>query len=197
MMQIMADQATEAFLKSMTVGFEQWHDGIGYDLAALGRVPEGEREFVETWLVEHLHQKGDWRDVEALVVLGTPRALAEVRTAREHANPEVRKYVVQYLLSEEPEGAANLEDDVVRAIEGGAIEMAEQHQTPRVKQALLTLARDSDATTRVNAAAMLMYVCDLADDPFDWDQRPFFLRFGEDEAERTVAWMELKEKTGL
>jgi hypothetical protein len=91
-----------------------------------------------------------------------------------------------------------LEDDIVRAVERGALDLAESHPTPRVKRALLDCARLADPTTRVNAAAMLMYLCGKAEEAFDWNQRPFFLRFGtEDNQELRAAWMELRERTGV
>ena len=37
-----------------------------------------------------------------------------------------------------------------------------------------------------------------APEPFDWSQRPFFLRFGEDNSEEVAAaWEELRRRTGL
>ena len=86
----------------------------------------------------------------------------------------------------------------MRAVQEGAIDLARSHPTPRVKRALLDCARLTDPTTRVNAAAMLMYLCGKAEEPFDWNQRPFFLRFGTaDNQELRVAWTELRERTGV
>ena len=87
----------------------------------------------------------------------------------------------------------------MHAVERGALDLAERHPTPRVKRALLDCARLSDnRVTRVNAAALLMYLCGLADEPFDWKQRPFFLRFGTgDGNDLRPAWNELRRRTGL
>ena len=53
-------------------------------------------------------------------------------------------------------------------------------------------------TTRVHAAALLMYLCGKTDEPFDWNQRPFFLRFAsEDNQELRAAWTELRERAGI
>jgi hypothetical protein len=83
-------------------------------------------------------------------------------------------------------------------VEHGALDLAQSNPTPRVKRALLDCARLTDATTRVNAAALLMYLSGKADSPFDWSLRPFFLRFAtEDNQELRHAWMELRERTGI
>ena len=79
-----------------------------------------------------------------------------------------------------------------------AIDLAEECPTPAVKQALLDCSRKGNSTARVNAAAMLLYLCGQSEEPFDWEQRPFFLRFGsDDDAEVQAAWSELRQRTGL
>jgi len=185
------------FLKSMTIGLEEWREGTGYDLSALNEMTPDERAAIERKLIEHLADPGDWRDVEALAALATPTALAAVEKARKHPDSEVREHAIEHVLEKNPKDP-KIEADVVRAVKKGNIELAEQCPTPRVKRALLDCARTADATTRVNAAALLMYLCGQATEPFDWKQRPFFLRFGEeDPKERRAALKELREKTGL
>jgi hypothetical protein len=188
----------QRFLESMKIGYVEWHDGIGYDLEALAGMTQEERGSVETLLIARLAGEADWRDVEALYALGTPGAAACLRVAARHRNPEVRNRALAILAEDRPEAAAELEDDIVRAVERGLLDLAESHPTPRVKRALLDCARLAEPTTRVHAAAMLMYLCGKADEPFDWDQRPFFLRFAsEDNQELRAAWTELRDRTGL
>src|SRR5262245_1549882 len=185
------------FLKSMFVGLEEWREGTGYDLDALNEMTPAERVSIEAKLIEHLADPGDWRDVEALAALGTPNALSAVEKARKHRDRDVRNWAIEHGL-ENASDNNGLENDVVRAVRQGAIELAEQCPTPRVKRALLDCARTADATTRVNAAALLMYLCGQAAERFDWSRRPFFLRFGEDDPkERRSALQELRKKTGL
>jgi hypothetical protein len=183
----------------MIVGYEQWHDGDGYGLEALAALSPEERGSAETVLIAHLATKADWRDVEALASLGTAGAMAAVKAATKHGNREVRDHALEIMAAAGPEQAGpGLEEDIVRAVERGALDLAESHPTPRVKRALLDCARLADPTTRVNAAAMLMYLCGKAEEAFDWNQRPFFLRFGtEDNQELRAAWMELRERTGV
>jgi hypothetical protein len=189
----------QRFLDSMIVGYEQWHDGDGYGLEALAALSPEERGSAETVLIAHLATKADWRDVEALASLGTAGAMAAVKAATKHGNREVRDHALEIMAAAGPEQAGpGLEEDIVRAVERGALDLAESHPTPRVKRALLDCARLADPTTRVNAAAMLMYLCGKAEEAFDWNQRPFFLRFGtEDNQELRAAWMELRERTGV
>ncbi len=188
----------QRFLESLEIGFEEWHDGIGYACEALAGLPPEERAAVETLLVARLTASGTWRDVEALEALGTPGAKEALRGAARHRCPEVRNRALEVLLRAEPQSYADLEEEVVRAVRKGALDLAQSHPTTRVRRALLDCARLADPVTRVNAAAMLLYICGKADEPFDWNQRPFFLRFStEEKGDLLAAWHELRERTGL
>jgi hypothetical protein len=190
----------ERFIESMHIGFEQWHDGTGYDLSALAAMTIEERGDVEAILISHLSgNDGDWRDVEALSAMATPNASAAVKGAAKHRNLEVRNYALGLLAKAEPLSAGEMEDEIVRAVERGALDLAQSHPTPRIKRAVLDCARLANApATRVNAAALLMYLCGKAEEPFDWNQRPFFLRFATmDNQELRAAWVELRERTGI
>src|SRR5438105_1059993 len=61
-------------MASMKLTYEQWHDGIGYDLEALAQLTDHEKQEVEELLESRSDL--DWRDIEALDHLGTPGALA-------------------------------------------------------------------------------------------------------------------------
>ena len=64
--------AVRQFRDSMQIDYWKWHDGVGYDLGALRQASASERNEIEAILLD----RGalDWRDVEALAVLDTPRA---------------------------------------------------------------------------------------------------------------------------
>ena len=64
--------ALERFAASMAIGYDEWHDGIGYDLTALAEASQAERGAIESLLLPRAEQ--DWRDVEALAALDTPAA---------------------------------------------------------------------------------------------------------------------------
>jgi len=132
--------AFKRFRDSMNIGYEQWHDGIGYDLEAIDALNESERQSVETILTPRA--ESDWRDLEALERLGTPRALEAIRQARYSHKPEIRIHAMRY-------GPAPSEADWEQAILYGLATMRSysdglvfvfdasvDHPTPAVRQGL-------------------------------------------------------------
>jgi hypothetical protein len=200
----MTSKACQLFLDSMLMNFERWHDGIGYDLEALAQLDPLERSSMEKLLIQHLTDRGDWRDVQALAALNTPAAREAVDKARFHKKPKVRHYALRIMISTLDAQKipsvlkAELEEQVIQAVMQGAYEMAESMPTRRVKQALLDSVLVVDRQIRVSAAAFLLYICGQTSEPFDWDQRPFFLRFGKESGEELrLAWEELRRRAGL
>jgi hypothetical protein len=197
----MPSETYQQFLDSMTMNFDRWHDGTGYDLETLKRLEPEERLSVEQMLIGNLKDGGDWRDVEALFSLGTTSAHAAVDKARFHHKTKVRDYALRIILDtlnpkeKNKKYIAELEAQVIRAIENGNYEIAEGMPTLRVKKALLESTLKIDREKRVSAAAFLMYLCGKTSEPFDWDLRPFFLRFGKNNPQE--AWEELRKRTGL
>jgi hypothetical protein len=183
----------------MVMGYQKWHGGDGYDMDALKAATAEERTAVEAMLLNRGAK--DWRDVEALAALGTLPAVEILKAATENPDPEIRTAVVRF--------APNLVPDtkrvtsLIRALETAAIfgglsqaldEAAEFHPEP-VVDALFRGALKRDGETAVQFAAMLMFVYGKANDPFDWDQRPFFLRFNtENHEDRTALFRELCQK---
>ena len=201
----MTSKTYKIFLDSMIIDFDKWHDGIGYDLEILGRMEPQEKDSIEDLLIKNLKQVGDWRDVEALVALGTTKAFIEVDKARFHKNAQVRNYALKIIINIRKskdtavKDMAGLEQQVIRAVENGHFKMAESMPTLRVKKALLNSVRESsDSVIRVNGAAFLLYICGKTSEPFDWDQRQFFLRFkGDNPEDLQQVWKELRKRTGL
>jgi len=187
------------FERSMVIDYEKWHDGEGYDIDALKAATPAERTAIETLLLNRGAQ--DWRDVEALAALGTPRANALVKSAVDSPDPEIRMAVVRHapnLLS-----STKRVTSLVRALEtarlyGGlsqALDEAAELHPKEVVDALLRGALKRDGETAVHFAAMLMFIYGKAKEPFEWDQRPFFLRFNtNDQQERTAVFLELCQK---
>jgi len=76
-----------------------------------------------------------------------------------------------------------------------ALDQAEDFHPPEVVDALFRglLARDGEAA--VSFAGMLMFLHGKTSEPFDWDQRPFFLLFHTaDSVERRQHFRELCKK---
>lgn len=200
----MASPAYVRFEESTHLDYVRWHDGEPYDLAALAEMTDDERALVERDMIARLAGTGDWRDIEALAALQTPAAAAAIDKARRHRNPEVSRRALEVLaaasagpIAEAGPDPAQLDADIARAVGQGAIDLALEHRTPAVAKALLDLARLGNSVQRVNAAAMLLYVCGQAKEPFDWEQRPFFLRFNSEGHELYLVWHELKGRVGL
>jgi len=183
---------------------EKWRDGIGFDLAALKNVTDAERELLVQMLVEKLETEGDWREIEALAAIGTPRALEAIRKAAEQGSHETRLHAVRQL--EELGEDANLEGTIIEGLRhtglfGGlsqALDMTEDHPSPRIREALLDLALNGNEEQRIHCAALALYLGGKAEEAFDWNHRPFFLQFGdEDRGVQIEAYRELCRRLGI
>ena len=129
--------ARRTFDASMVIGYEQWHDGIGYDLDALAKLTESERESVAADLIIRLRSgDGSWRDVEALAALGTPQARHALEIALPRADLGLRLHIGRALAEL---GAAVAMDkiiaDALRSADRDgshsfALDLAAQHATP-------------------------------------------------------------------
>lgn len=196
------DSALRRFERSMAIDYEKWHDGIGYDLDALREAGPEERRAIEDLLVSRGER--DWRDVEALALLDSTRAKEALKAAIAGGDAQVRMAVMRHApeLVAEAERTASL----VKALEeaefyGGlteALDEAAEFHPPEVVEALFQGALQREGEVAVHFAAMLAYVHGTATEPFDWDQRPFFLRFHtEDAEERHTAFRELCGQLGV
>lgn len=197
-------EACRTFLDSMNVTYDQWRDGIGYDLDALARIAGDERRYVAGVLVERVKSAaGNWRDVEALAALDQAGARTILEQALETAAPATRLYIARLLVVQ---GVAVEIDRIIADIlrrgsyQGGlslALDLAAVHATPYLRNVLLDCARDGHPDVRVHAAALCLYLARKAEAPFDLSQRPFFLQFGEeDRATRARAFEELCRRVG-
>jgi hypothetical protein len=193
------DTALGRFQRSMEINYEKWHDGVGYDLDAIAAASPEERTAMETILLNR--NMADWRDAEALALLDTPTASDALRAALPHADAQIRAAIVRSAPQLIPEGERTT--TLVKALEnatlyGGlseALDEAAEFHPKEVVDALFRGVQQRDGETAVLFAAMLMFVHGKAASPFDWDQRPFFLRFHtQDRAERDALIAELRAK---
>ena len=72
----------------MQMNFERWRDGVGYDLEISDTATPDELLSIEEMLLSH--GTGDWRDVEALAALDSPRAREALQRAHQSSSHEVR-----------------------------------------------------------------------------------------------------------
>ena len=84
----------QRFDASMQIGFEEWHDGIGYDIAAIRIASQAELDAIEQILINHSPR--DWRDIEALAEINTKCARETIKEAIKDSNPIVRVAVTRF-----------------------------------------------------------------------------------------------------
>jgi hypothetical protein len=186
----------------MNITYEMWHDGIGYDLDSLEQIPDSEIPAIEKILIER--RPRDWREIEALAQIDSPAARKEVEEGLTSSDPHVRRVAMDYAGDKvDPAERERLLINTLRSANlfGGlseALDECEEFHPPGVIDALFRGALDGDADAAVSFAAMLFYLHGKAKEPFDWDQRPFFLRFNTgDRKERKAVFRELCEIVGV
>ncbi len=195
------DDVVQQFAKSMAMDYEKWHDGIGYDMDLYRGATSEQKERMEELVLQSSDR--DWRYVEALSIIDTPRARAALREAAKSRDDKVRMAVIRYApeMMPEEERIESLVQTLRSAdLYGGlsqALDEVEDFHPPQIVEELLrgVLAREGDAA--VHFAAMLMYIHREAKEPFDWELRPWFLKFNtEDERERKSLYEELCRRIG-
>lgn len=184
------------FRASMVIDHEKWHDGIGYDVDLIAQASPEERQAIEDLLISRNNR--DWRDVEGLAALNSERAREALKEAMRSGDAYIRMAVHTHapdLITE-----AQRITSLVQALEhadfyGGltiALSEVEQVHPPAVIDALLRGLMQREGAVACHFAAMLYFLHGRASAPFDWEHRPFFLRFNTtDMVEREKAVREL------
>ena len=193
--------AMRRFLQSMNIGYIEWHDGIGYDLAALKELQGAEREQVEGILIAHKDR--DWRDVEALAALGTPRAIQALHNCLESVNKDARLFAVRYL--KEMNIADRVEEIVTETLPQTrigygmtyALALAKDYPTNRIREKLLWCALHGNDDIRIHCAAMALYLYGAAPVEFDREQEIIFEFREKEEASRLTAFRVLCDIVGV
>jgi hypothetical protein len=188
--------AFERFRASTVIDAERWRDGTGYDLDALLECTADERQVIEASLLST--GVADWRVVEALAALDTPAGRAAVVAAVDSQDPDVRNAAVRFAADLIPaaDQLASLIAGLrsVRSFAGlsSTLDRVVELHPPEVVHELVAGCLHRSADVAVHFAAMLVYLHGKAPEPFDWEQRPFFLRFATDvHAERVAAFVDL------
>ena len=188
----------------MILDYSKWRDGEPYDIAALTEITAAERDTLADELCEK--PSLDWRDVEALRALGSPKALARIAAA---AGEQADGGGAEALVTEiETNGwSAEAEKRLIAMLENlqsmesasdRLYELCEQHPTPAVMAQLMRNARSQpDETMRYSAGAVLLYLTGHAGDwyGFDATHRPHLLNLNSDDASTSntaLAWLEQK-----
>jgi len=186
----------------MKIDYEKWHDGIGYDLKALQDCSPKEKQQIEQVLLKR--NPLDWRDVEALAELVTPLALERLKVAKVDSNPEIRMAVDQFApdLINDDERTSSIVSALRNATFFGglsqALDQVEEYHPQKVIDELLRGCTHREGEVAVHFAAMILFIYGKTKEPFDWEERPFFLRFNtEDREEREKAFHELCDMVSI
>ena len=194
-------------MASTNIDYDRWKEGEGYDLEALRSLEPDEQFRLELWLLGRVEE--DWRDLEALLVLGTDTARAAVVNQLRNGKLEQRLNAARLLADDEvlaKELAPDIEAAAVAGLESAllfyglsiALDLATTLRTPALIDALFRAALRPEGEAAVHAAARLAYIHGKAKEPFDWELRPLFLRFNtQDRAEREVVFRELCTLCGV
>lgn len=192
------------FRESMKIDYDAWKDGTPYDIAALSGIAPEERDL----LTDELCAKSslDWRDVEALRALATPRAIKRVGTAAEKQTDGAGIEAFMDDIAAQgwtPDIETRFIEKLERAMSmTGALdrlyEIAQAHPTPAVMKQLMRNARIAgDATVRYSTGGFLLELTGHVDTryTFDPDIRPNLLDLNSDDYKTykaAVAWLEQK-----
>jgi len=191
----------ERFRESMVMNYERWREGTSYALDLIEQATPEDRRSIETMLVTRGVR--DWRDVEALAALDTPRARELLRDTVERGSAEFAEAVARYAPHVLAEGERTRV--LVAALEfcdvyGGltqALLHVQEHHPRAVHEALWRgiLARTGQHAYQF--AAMLLFLHGRISSPHDWSERPFLLRFvTDDRRERETVFRELCARLG-
>ncbi|MBL8892771.1 MAG: hypothetical protein JNL67_22535 [Planctomycetaceae bacterium] len=191
----------ERFRRSAKIDLEKWRDPT-HDLEAILGANAEERDQIEQFLlargIQHV------MDVQALALLDTEAARMALVAKWRSGPPEIRAAVVHFAptLVGETEKLDELvgrigECDVYDGLDL-TLQQIEINHPPQVVLAMLQRIARDPGVVAVHFAAMLLFIRGQASEPFDWEQRPFFLRFGVgDEADRQAALRELSQRIGV
>ena len=196
-------EAYQRFIASTSIDYEAWHEGAGYALDALRALEGADRAEAERFLTERAGS--DWRDLEALLALGTPTAKAAVVDQLRTGRLEQRLWAARYL-GDDPKLREDREAAVVAGLAEGvfygglsvALDLATELRTPALVEALFRASLRDEGEAAVQAAARLAFIHRKAKEEFDWELRPLFLKFNTaDRGERTRAFRELCKLCGV
>ncbi len=183
----------DAFLASMVMDFDKWHDGTGYAIELLDDMTPEERDQAQTTL---LGRAFDWRELEALDRLGTPAAIAAILQARTSSDVNLRLAACKYgPPDDEVRERAIVAALKLDAIPLGVFDDAAELPTAGVIDALWKCAERCVEVEGYQAAITLLCISGKVDSTYSMAYRPLCLRFTE-AADRPEALAALRKAIG-
>lgn len=187
-------EALTRFEESREMNYDRWRDGTSYDIAALMRVSEPARSAIEGSLIP----AKDWRDVEALVALGTPRAEEALVEASKSVDVGLRMAVMSrapHLVADALRLASVLMALETAAIFGGlsqTLDQVEEFHPPAVIESLFRGLLHRPGDVAYHLATSLAVIYGKLSSQYDWSLRPQLLAFNTtDMTERREAFLKL------
>lgn len=195
------ESMAERFRRAALIDLDNWRDPQ-HDLEAIRLASAAERTEIERFLLSR--GVTHCMDVEALALLDSPAAQQALRTAFAAGPLEIRAAVALFAPELVPasERTAELlrridECDVYNGLSLTLSQLESEHPPEIIVAMLRRIARDPGVTA-VHFAGLLLFLHQQAAEPFDWEQRPFLLRFNPgDAADRRQAFAELCQRIGL
>ncbi len=188
----------------MVIDYGKWRDGEPYDIPALAEITPEERDL----LTDELCAKSslDWRDVEALRALATPKAISRVGVAAEKQTDGagIEAFMDDIVAQGwTPEIESRFIEKLERAMSftvalDRLYEIATAHPTPAVMKQLMRNARIAgDPTVRYSTGGFLLELTGHVDTRYTFDPaiRPHLLALNSDDYKTykaAVAWLEQK-----
>jgi hypothetical protein len=189
--------AFQRFIKSTIIGQDEWRDGTPYDMNAFALLSPKEKSEAVSYLRERHTPTSDWRDIDVFQAAATTASLAALSFATKAPRAEIRlraaaalhelkqfSFLTQFLVRELEQ--ITIDDGMVYAF------TLMEKPSPEIIAGLLKGARTRPEVA-THFAAKVCQLIGKTSSEFDWDMRPFFLRFGEHNlpAEREKAYQEL------
>ncbi|MBX3143291.1 MAG: hypothetical protein KF813_06025 [Trueperaceae bacterium] len=190
----------DRFVRAARIDADNWRDPA-HDLDAIQLATSEERKDIERFLITRGVQH--FIDAEALASLDTPRARQALIEAFRNGTTEIRAAVAHVApdLIETDERLDELiqrigECDAYNAL-GLTVAQIEETHPPVVIDAMLRRIASDPGAAAVHFAGLLLYLHGQADARFDWQQRPFLLRFNAgDDRDRREAFDDLCRRIG-
>ena len=195
------ETAIARFERSLFIDYEQWHDGVGYDVAVLRELSDQQRRGIEA----RLTPPDGWRDIEALAVLaslGSDSARTELRRVATSGSSETRLAVMRYapqLVDDTARAAALVEalDSATAFDSFTTLEQVAAFHPRLVIEALWRGLETRQGDVASHYAGMLAFLHGKAESSFDWALRPLLLEFKtESAAARRAAVQKLRTLVG-
>lgn len=198
------------FLSSKNIGYEQWHDGVGYDMEAFAAMTPAEQD--REVLIALEKDNPDWRDMDVLAAKNDHACFERLRDLLLHPSIETRGHALSRLIESGRTSGSVPDVQLAHIIDAlpddddefpamtQALYLAHAHGGPISKLALLRGAKEKRALALSLSAALLDMKFDCPDTAaFDKRFRPLLLRLlpGNSESDREAAFAEVCDKLGI